>query len=237
MDQLVECSHEYWRTNGKYSPNIVCRLASSGYIQGGLYHSQNLEGTFTTLPGIRVVCPAFADDAVGLFRNAIRSGGFTMYLEPKFLYNYRLAATPRPHPDFIVPFGKAKIRREGTDITVISYGTAVHLALKAASELEGEGISVEVIDLRSLIPWDKETVFESVKKTNRALVVHEDKVTGGFGGEIVSAIVENVFNYLDAPVLRIGSKDVPVGFAKDYEKAILPNQNDVRLGIQKVLNY
>jgi 2-oxoisovalerate dehydrogenase E1 component len=237
MEQLVESSHDYWRTKGQYTPNVVIRLASGGYIQGGLYHSQNIEGALTTIPGIRIVTPAFADDAIGLMRNAIRSKGVTVYLEPKFLYNFKNAYAPKPHPEFVVPFGKAKIRRQGSDITVVAYGTAVHLSLLAAKELERESISVEVIDLRSLIPWDEELVYESVKKTNRVVVVHEDKVTGGFGGEIVARITENVFNYLDAPILRVGSKDCPVGFAKEYENAILPNTNDVAQAIRKVVKW
>lgn len=237
MEQLLECSHDYWRTKGQFSPNIVIRLASGGYIQGGLYHSQNLEGTFTTIPGIRVVQPAFADDAVGMLRNAIRSKGTTLFLEPKFLYNYKNAFSYIPPKDFIIPFGKAKIRREGDSITIVSYGTAVHLSLAAAAELAKEGISCEVIDLRSIAPWDKDTVFESIKKTNRALVVHEDKVTGGFGGELVARIMENCFKYLDAPVLRVGSKDVPVGFAKDYETHTLPNSNDIKEAILKTMKF
>lgn len=237
MEQLVESSHDYWRTKGQYTPNIVIRLASGGYIQGGLYHSQNIEGALATIPGIRIVTPAFADDAIGLMRNAIRSKGITMYLEPKFLYNFKNAYSPKPHPEFIVPFGKAKIRRQGNSISVVAYGTAVHLALLAAKELESEGISVEVIDLRSLIPWDEELVYESVRKTNRVVVVHEDKITGGFGGEIVARITENVFNYLDAPVFRVGSKDCPVGFAKEYENAILPNTNDVVQAVRKAVKW
>ena len=185
MEQLVECSHEYWRTKGQFSPNIVIRLASGGYIQGGLYHSQNLEGTFSTLPGLRIVCPAFADDAVGLLRQAIRSKGVTLFLEPKFLYNFKSSATPAPPENFIIPFGKAKIRKEGKDISIISYGTTVHLSIFAAEELSKEGISVEVIDLRSIIPWDKETVFNSVRKNNRVVIVHEDKVIGGFWRGII----------------------------------------------------
>lgn len=228
MEQLIECSHDYWRTRGQFAPNIVLRLASGGYIQGGLYHSQNLEGTFTSIPGLRVVSPAFADDAAGLMHNAMRSRGTTLYLEPKFLYNFRQAFTPKAGEDHIVPFGKGRIRRQGTDITVVSYGTGVHMSLIAAGELERDGISVEVIDLRSLIPWDKELVFESVKKTNRVAVIHEDNTTGGFGGEIASRISEDMFTHLDAPVRRLGSKDVPVGFAKEYENAILINKDDVK---------
>ncbi|TAL69571.1 MAG: 2-oxoisovalerate dehydrogenase [Bacteroidetes bacterium] len=237
MDQFIECSHEYWRSKGQYTPNVVIRLASGGYIQGGLYHSQNLEGTFTTIPGIRVVSPAFTDDAMGLMRNSIRSKGVTMFLEPKFLYNYKPASAPTPYADFIVPFGKARTRRQGRDVSIISYGTGVHLSMNAAKELEKEGISVEILDLRSLIPWDKQAVIEAVKKTNRVVIVHEDKVTGGFGGEISAFINSEAFAYLDAPVLRVGSKDCPVGFAKDYENAVLPNAESVKESVRKVYTY
>jgi 2-oxoisovalerate dehydrogenase E1 component len=237
MEQLIECSHDYWRTKGQFSPNVVIRVASGGYIQGGLYHSQNLEATLTTIPGIRVVVPSFADDAAGLLRNAIRSRGTTLYLEPKYLYNFKFASGPRTPENYIVPFGKARIRRKGTDVTVVSYGTAVHLSLFAAEKLAKEGISVEVIDLRSLAPWDKETVLESVRKTNRVVIAHEDRTTGGFGGEVSSTITSEAFKYLDAPVLRIGSKDVHVGFAKSYESEILLNKNDILETIRKVLSY
>lgn len=237
MEQLVETSHDYWRTKGQFSPNFVIRLASGGYIQGGLYHSQNLEGTFITIPGIRVVQPAFADDAAGLLRNAIRSKGVTLFLEPKFLYNFKQANTSMPGDEYVIPFGKARIRRSGKHLTIVTYGTAVHLSLFAAEELTKEGIDVEVIDLRSLAPWDKDTVFESVRKTNRVVVAHEDKVVGGVGGEIVAEINANCFKYLDAPIERVGSKFVPVGFSKHYEKATLPNQNDIVAAVKKVMNY
>ncbi len=237
MEQLIECTHDYWRTRGQFSPAMVIRLASGGYIQGGLYHSQNLEGTFTTLPGLRVVCPAFADDAVGLMRNAIRSRGTTMYLEPKFLYNYRPTSAPMPSEDFIIPFGKAKIRRAGSSLTIVTYGTPVHWSLQAAEQLAAEGIDVEVIDLRSLAPWDKEMVFESVKRTGRCVVAHEDKKTGGFGGEIASSIGEELFRYLDAPVARVGSKDTPVGFAKSLEQAILLNVNDIIASVRATMSF
>lgn len=237
MEQLIECTHDYWRTRGGFTPNMVIRLASGGYIQGGLYHSQNLDAVFSHLPGVRVVCPAFADDAIGLMRNAIRSKGLTIYLEPKFLYNYRPTSTSKPGDDFIIPFGKAKIRKPGTDISIISYGNAIHISLQAAADLEKEGINCEVIDLRSLAPWDKKTVFESVKKTNRVLVAHEHYKTGGLGGEIASTISEELFSYLDAPVARVASKDTPVGFAKSLEKAILLNKEDVIEAVKKTVNY
>ena len=237
MEQLIECTHDYWRTRGQFAPAVVIRLASGGYIQGGMYHSQNLEGTFTTLPGLRVVCPSFADDAVGLMRNAIRSRGTTMFLEPKFLYNYRPTSTPMPPEDFIIPFGKARIRRPGTSVTVVTYGTPVHLCLQAAEILKADNIDVEVIDLRSLAPWDKELVFERVKSTGRCVVVHEDKKTGGFGGEVASAVGEELFRFLDAPVARLGSKDTPVGFAKSLESATLINVGDVVRTIRETMAF
>jgi len=237
MEQLIECTHDYWRTKGGFTPNMVIRLASGGYIQGGLYHSQNLDAIFAHLPGVRVVCPAFADDAIGLMRNAIRSKGLTIYLEPKFLYNYRPTSTSKPSDDFIIPFGKAKVRKAGSDITIVSYGNAIHISLQAAAELEKEGINCEVIDLRSLAPWDKLTVFESVKKTNKALVAHEHYKTGGLGGEIASTITEELFTYLDAPVGRVASKDTPVGFAKNLEEAILLNKEDIIAAVKKTVNY
>lgn len=237
MEQLIECSHDYWRTKGQFSPNIVIRLASGGYIQGGLYHSQSLDAVFAHLPGIRVVCPSFADDAIGLMRNAIRSKGTTMYLEPKFLYNYRPASASMPSEDYIIPFGKAKIRRPGSDISIISYGNAIHLSLRAAQNLAENGVSCEVIDLRSLSPWDKETVFKSVKKTGRALVVHEHYGNVGIGAEIAATIGTELYQYLDGPVRRVTSKNVPVGFAKILEAAILLNETDIIEAINEVLSY
>ncbi|MFN3194443.1 MAG: thiamine pyrophosphate-dependent enzyme [Chlorobiota bacterium] len=237
MEQFIELTHEYWRTRGQNSPNVTLRLASGGYIQGGLYHSQNLEAVFTSIPGMRVVTPAFADDAMGLLRNCIRSEGPTMFLEPKFLYNFKAAAGPVSDEDWVVPFGKGKIRKEGTDVTIATYGTGVHMSLFAAEKLEEEGKSVEVIDLRSLAPWDKDIVLESVKKTNRLVVVHEDTLTGGFGGEIASTITEEAFNDLDAPVMRLGSEDCPVGFAKNYEDEILINVDKVKAKVEECLNF
>ena len=235
-EQMVELSHEYWRTRGKFSPNVTIRLASGGYIGGGLYHSQNIEGWLTTLPGIRVVVPAFADDAAGLLRTAIRSRGVTMFLEPKFLYNLPAARAKVPS-GFAVPFGNARLRRAGTDLTIVAYGTPVHFALEAAAALEKEGKSVEVIDLRSLVPLDIDAVLASVEKTSRALVAHEDKVHGGFGGEIAAQIQRQAFPWLDAPVGRVGSTFTPVGFSRILERAILPNTEKVLAAARDVLAY
>ncbi len=237
IDQYVECTHEYWRTNGQFSPNITVRLAAGGYIGGGLYHSQNLEGALTTLPGARIVYPSFADDAAGLLRTSLRSEGFTLFFEPKALYNAVESSTVVPD-DFEVPFGKARIRREGSDITIITYGNTTHLCLDAAERLvKDNNYSVEVIDLRSLIPLDKETIAESVKKTGKVLVVHEDKVFSGFGAEIAASIGTELYRYLDAPVQRVGSTFTPVGFNPILEKAILPNTDRIYAAAKELLEF
>ena len=198
----------------------------------GLYHSQNIEGALTTLPGARIVCPSFADDAAGLLRTCMRSKGFTLFLEPKALYNSVEAAAVVPE-DFEVPFGKARIRREGTDLSITT-----HFCLNAAERLEKEkGRKVEVIDIRSLVPLDKETIFESVKKTSKALVVHEDKVFSGFGAELAAMIGGEMFRYLDGPVQRVGSTFTPVGFNPVLEKEILPDEAKIYKAARKLLEY
>lgn len=227
MEQFVEMTHEYWRTNGKFAPNVVIRLASGGYIGGGLYHSQSTEGVMTTFPGIRIVYPSFADDAAGLLRTAMRSEGPTLFLEPKALYNAPVAATPIPD-DFEVPFGKARMRRKGSDLSIITYGNTTHQSLEAAEKLSKEkDFNVEVLDLRSLVPLDKASIIDTVKKTNRVLIVHEDKTNGGFGGELAGIIADEAFKFLDAPVKRVGSSFTPVGFNPILEKAILPNTEKI----------
>jgi 2-oxoisovalerate dehydrogenase E1 component len=235
-EQMVEISHEYWRTNGQFTPNITVRIASGGYIGGGLYHSQNIEGWLTTLPGIRVVVPAFADDAAGLLRTSIRSRGVTLYLEPKFLYNNPMAKASVPD-GFAVPFGKARLRREGSRLSILAYGTAVHWSLQAAERLAREGIEADVLDLRSLVPLDFEAILASVRKTSRVVVAHEDKVHGGFGGEVAAQIAAESFADLDAPIERVGSTFTPVGFSRILERAILPDAERVLEACRKVLKY
>ena len=235
MEQLVESSHDYWRSNGAFAPNVTVRLASGGYIGGGLYHSQNIEGALCTFPGIRVVVPAFADDAAGLLRTSMRSRGMTLFLEPKALYNNKAAKAIVPE-DFEVPFGKARVRREGEDLTILTYGNTVHFCLDAAEELSDRH-SIEVVDLRSLNPLDEEAIEQSVAKTNRVLIVHEDKVFGGFGGELAGIVSEKFFEYLDAPVKRIGSEFTPVGFNRILEKAVLPNTEKIQAAMVEVLEY
>lgn len=237
MEQLVDTSHDYWRTNGKFSPNITIRLASGGYIGGGLYHSQTIEGALTTLPGIRVVYPTYADDAAGLLRTSLRSRGVTMFLEPKALYNAPKVATPVPD-DFEVPFGKARIRREGQDLSFITFGNTTPMCLEVAEKLaEEDNISVEVLDLRSLSPLDEDAVLKTARKTGKVLIVHEDKVFAGFGGEIAALITEKAFEYLDGPVKRVGSAFTPVGFNRILEKAILPDNDRIHQAALDLMRY
>ena len=236
MEQYLECSHEYWRTNGAFTPNVTIRLASGGYIGGGLYHSQNIEGNIAGIPGIRVVCPSFADDAAGLLRTSMRSEGPTLYLEPKALYNSKDAMSVVPD-DFEVPFGVARTRREGKDLSIITYGNTTHFCLKVADKLAEEGHSIEVVDLRTLVPLDEDAIKETVSKTHRVLIVHEDKVFGGFGGELVAFINENCFEQLDAPVRRVGSTYTPVGFNRILERAILPNADKIEEALRALLAY
>lgn len=237
MEQFVETSHEYWRSKGQYSPNVTVRLASGGYIGGGLYHSQTIEATLTTFPGTRIVYPSFADDAAGLLRTAIRSEGMTVFLEPKALYNAPIAATPVPD-DFEVPFGKARIRREGTDMSIITYGNTTHMCLEATEKLVKESnADIEVVDLRSLLPLDVDLIIASVKKTGKVLIVHEDKIFSGFGGEIAATITDKAFEFLDGPVKRVGSTFTPIGFNKILENAILPNTEKIIQAAKELLAY
>ncbi len=237
IEQYVECTHEYWRSNGKFSPNITIRLASGGYIGGGLYHSQTIEASLASLPGARIVYPSFADDAAGLLRTSIRSEGTTLFLEPKAQYNATEAATIIPD-DFEVPFGKARIRRAGTDLSIITYGNTTHLSLQAAEKLAQEGTgNIEVLDLRSLIPLDKEAILATVQKTGKVLVVHEDKVFSGFGAEIAALISDEMFQLLDAPVKRVGSIFTPVGFNPVLERAVLPGVDRIYEAANELLMY
>lgn len=236
MEQYIDSSHDYWRSKGQFTPNMTIRLASGGYIGGGLYHSQNLEGALATIPGVRIVYPTFADDAAGLLRTSMRSEGMTVFMEPKALYNAPQAAANVPD-DFEVPFGKARVRKEGKDVTLVTYGNTLIHSLEAAEMLMKEGIDVEVIDLRSLIPLDKESIIESLKKTSKLMVVHEDKVFAGFGSEISSIIMEEAFELLDAPVKRVGSTYTPVGFNRILEKAILPNTEKIITAAKELIAY
>jgi 2-oxoisovalerate dehydrogenase E1 component len=189
------------------------------------------------LPGIRVVYPSFADDACGLLRTAIRSEGPTFFLEPKYLYNRPEAQAPICGLDFAIPFGKGRLRKSGEDLSVITYGNTVYKCLNVAHDLAKDGHNIEVFDIRSIKPLDRDGICTSVKKTGKVLIVHEDHAFNGIGGEIASVIAENCFTYLDAPIKRLSAKDIPIGFAKVLENAILPQEEGIKTAALYLLSY
>jgi pyruvate/2-oxoglutarate/acetoin dehydrogenase E1 component len=215
---------------------MVVRGPSGGYVRGGPFHSQNPEAGFIHTPGLKVVYPAFADDAKGLMKAAIRDDDCVLFFEHKYLYRRIKAAMPAG--DHVVPLGKARVVREGRDVSIITYAATVWKALEAAEQLEREdGISVEVLDLRTLLPLDDEAIVATVKKTNRVLVLHEDTRTGGIAGEITARINESAFEWLDAPVLRVTAADVPLPYSPPLEDYVLPQTPDVVLAARRLVAY
>jgi 2-oxoisovalerate dehydrogenase E1 component beta subunit len=233
-DQLVTvAAKQRWRA-GTPVP-ITVRLPSGGGFSGGPFHSQNPESSFAHIPGLKVICPATPEDAKGLLISAIQDPNPCLYFEHKHLYRRIKAEVPDER--YETPFGKARIHREGDDLSVITWGAMVYTAAEAAQQLDGDGVSIEIVDLRTLIPWDKRAVLESVRKTSKALVLHEDTHTGGFGGEIAATIAEEAFEDLDAPVKRIAAPDSPVPFSPPLEKAFIPQVEDVVAGLRDLAEY
>lgn len=226
-----------YRSNGTWSCPLVIRVPVGGYIHGGMYHSQSIESFFTHIPGIRIVYPSNAADAKGLLKTAIRGDDPVLFLEHKGLYRQGYAAAQEPPEDFLLPFGQAAVRKEGADATIVTYGYLVQQSLEAARILEIKGVSVEVIDLRTLNPLDEDTVYDSVRKTNRALLVHEDTLTAGFGAEIAARIAEHCFEHLDAPIMRVAAMDIPVPYSPPLEDAMLPNKQNIITAIEHLVRY
>ncbi len=233
MDQLVnQAAKMRYMFGGKISVPMVVRLPAGGGVRAAAQHSQSLEAWVTHIPGLKVVYPSNPQDAMGLMLTAIEDDNPVMYLEHKALYAVKGEVEDKVEP---IPFGKAKVKREGRDVTVITYGKQVYDALHASEALSKEGIDVEVIDLRSLYPFDKDTIFKSVAKTNRVLIVTEENKRGGFGGEISATIAEECFDELDAPVVRVGALNTPIPFSPELEDYVLPSAKDIIHGIKRML--
>ncbi|MEK6612222.1 MAG: dehydrogenase E1 component subunit alpha/beta [Gemmatimonadota bacterium] len=227
-----------WRSNNMFSAPMVVRSTYGGYIRGAIYHSQTGASLFTHCPGLRVICPSTALDANGLLRTAIRCEDPVIFLEHKHLYRQTYNKGANPGPDFMIPFGKAKVVREGTEVTLVTYGATVQRAVAAANQAaDAGGPSVEVIDLRSLSPWDQETVYASVKKTGRVIVAYEDSLSWGYGAEIAARLADDCFAWLDAPVKRVASQDVWVGYAPQLEDATLPQTSTFLAAYNDIVGF
>ncbi|HNY40930.1 MAG TPA: dehydrogenase E1 component subunit alpha/beta [Bryobacteraceae bacterium] len=237
MQMRNEVATLRWRSQGEWANPMVVRVAVGGYIKGGPWHSSCIESTFAHIPGWRVVFPSSADDAKGLLKTAIRSQDPVLFLEHKGLYRKVQAKAMEPDADYMIPFGKGRVRREGKDLTIVTWGSTVYVALEVARQLEMEGRSIEVIDLRTLAPLDEQLIYRSVRKTSRVVILHEDSLTGGFGGEIAARIAENVLDSLDAPMVRVAAKDTFVPAAPSLEQLVLPSTEGLRAAIERVLRY
>ncbi len=226
-----------YRSNNLFESPMVIRVAVGGFIHGGLYHSQNIEGFFAHMPGLHIVYPSNAADAKGLLKTALRLKDPVLFLEHKGLYRQSYATAPEPDSDYLLPFGKANVLQEGEDLSVITYGAMVHESRFAIKKLIDEGHSIELIDLRTIAPLDEATIFNSVKKTGKAIIIHEDTLTAGFGAEISARITDSCFQYLDGPVKRIAATDTPIPYHPKLENEVLPTRNRICDEIKSLLKY
>ena len=233
-----EMSMLRYRSNNEFSCPMVIRVAIGGYLRGGApYHSQSGESIFAHCPGIRIAFPSTAQDAAGLLRTAIRCDDPVLFLEHKHLYRQTYNKGEYLGPDYTIPFGRASIRRDGSDVVVITWGALVQRSLLAAQQAEKDGINVMVIDLRTIAPFDWDTIAAAVRKTNRVVIAHEDQLTCGFGSELAARVADELFEHLDAPVRRVGALDTPVAYYPDLEEVILPQSADVLKAIQDIAKY
>ncbi|MGE0309595.1 MAG: transketolase C-terminal domain-containing protein, partial [Acidimicrobiia bacterium] len=227
-----------WRTNGRFHAPMVVRVPIGGYLRGGaIWHSQSGESIFAHCPGLLIAFPSRARDAAGLLRTALDSDDPVLFLEHKHLYRQPYASDPYPEASFTVPFGRGRIARRGDDATVVTWGATVQRSLEAAEQLAADGVELEVIDLRTIVPWDTDIVAASVQRTNRLLVVHEDTLSGGFGGEIAAWAAQELFCDLDAPVMRVGALDVPVPYEPTLEDAVLPQVEGITQAMWKLVEF
>lgn len=234
FDQLVNVAAKNHYRWGASTP-IVVRAPYGGNIHGGPYHSQSIEGFFFNVPGLKIVAPSTAYDAKGLLKAAIRDNDPVIYCEHKYLY--RRIKDSVPEEEYIVPIGKARIALEGNDVSIITYGAMVHTALEAARELKERGVSCEIIDLRTILPLDKKSILNTVKKTNKVVVLHEQTKTGGVGAEVSAIISEYCFEYLDGPIVRVAAPDTPVPYSAQMEEAFIPQPKDVISAVEKLNRY
>jgi 2-oxoisovalerate dehydrogenase E1 component beta subunit len=236
FDQIVnEAAKIRYRSNGAFGCPIVVRAPFGAGVHGGLYHSQSVEALFYHVPGLKIVIPSTPYDCKGLLKSAIRDPDPVIFFEHK--RSYRRVKGEIPDEDYSVPLSVADVKREGSDISVITYGVGVHLAIEAADTIDREGVSVEVLDLRTIVPMDKEAIARSVAKTNKVLILHEDNKTGGVGAEIAATIAEDHFEQLDGPIMRVAAADTHIPYAPTLEEAVIPNVNDVLAALRKLAAY
>ena len=237
MQMRNEIATVRWRSQGAWSCPLMVRIAVGGYIKGGPWHSACVEAFFAHIPGWYVVFPSTADDAKGLMKTAARVQDPVVFLEHKGLYRRIQAKAPEPDADYVIPFGQGRVRREGTDVTVVTWGSTVHLALELARQYGVDGPSLEILDLRTIVPLDEELIYASVRKTNRVVVVQEDTLTMGFGAEVAARIAQNCLGELDAPIVRVAAQDTFVPASPNLELAVLPSVDSLRRGIEQVLHF